>query len=181
MDTGYSDLALVDWANNITFHYVTDEGGRRLRVCAFLFDLESDQRDDVDPSKSERFVAEWIEADQVTSAITGDLHTYVYELLVTGIIERHLTPRLIPEEQLPVRLPTDVENYKPAGVSPLADHKTFPYYEVGEMLYRRECDTLDTFMCSSFYFLRYPDVGNDMDLCGARLRQTMFPVDFYIG
>lgn len=37
-------------------------------------------------------------------------------------------PQIIPEEELPVVLPLDVENYKPQGKSPLADHATFPYY-----------------------------------------------------
>lgn len=49
------------------------------------------------------------------------------------------------------------------------------------MLYRRECDTLDASMDSAFYFLRYPDVDNDITLCGPRLRETMFPVDMYVG
>jgi hypothetical protein len=35
---------------------------------------------------------------------------------------------LIPEEELPVILPLDLENYKPTGKSPLEDHPTFPVY-----------------------------------------------------
>gem|GEM_PF-3059162 len=37
-------------------------------------------------------------------------------------------PHLIPEEELPVLLPLDLENYKPTGKSPLEDHPTFPVY-----------------------------------------------------
>lgn len=47
------------------------------------------------------------------------------------------------------------------------------------MVYRRECDTLDTFMCSSFYFLRYPDAHNPDELIRKELADKMFPVDFY--
>lgn len=90
-------------------------------------------------------------------------------------------PYLIPEEELPVLLPLDLENYKPTGKSPLEDHPTFPVYEKEGKLYRRECDTLDAFMCSSFYFLRYPDANNPDELGDARLLNKCFPVDFYIG
>jgi hypothetical protein len=64
--------------------------------------------------KADRFVPEWIESDDVASTITGDLHTYVYEVLVTGVIQREQITHLIPEEDLPVLLPLDVENYQPA-------------------------------------------------------------------
>ncbi|MBP6257189.1 hypothetical protein KA405_05885 [Patescibacteria group bacterium] len=46
--------------------------------------------------------------------------------------------------------------------------------------YLRECDTLDTFMCSSFYFLRYPDANNPNELCDPQLLNKCFPIDFYI-
>jgi len=45
--------------------------------------------------------------------------------------------------------------------------------------YIRECDTLDTFMCSSFYFLRYPDAHNPDELIRKELREKMFPIDIY--
>ncbi len=47
--------------------------------------------------------------------------------------------------------------------------------------YHRECDTLDTFMCSSFYFLRYPDANNPDVFWEKELLKKCFPVDFYIG
>jgi len=47
--------------------------------------------------------------------------------------------------------------------------------------YTRECDTLDTFMCSSFYFLRFPNTGNSEELVRKELADKMFPVDFYSG
>lgn len=47
--------------------------------------------------------------------------------------------------------------------------------------YKRECDTFDAFMCSSFYFLRYPDAHNDNALCDPTLLNKMFPIELYIG
>lgn len=91
-------------------------------------------------------------------------------------------PHLIPEEELPVVLPLDLGNYKPAGKSPLADHPTFPYYKAKDgNVYLRECDTLDTFMCSSFYFLRFVDPHNTEQLIRKDLAEKALPVDFYIG
>jgi leucyl-tRNA synthetase len=88
------------------------------------------------------------------------------------------TPHPIPESELPVVLPRDIENYKPKGKSPLEDHASFPMYK--EWL-RRECDTLDTFMCSSFYFLRFPDAHNPDELIRKELAEKMFPIDLYTG
>ena len=91
-------------------------------------------------------------------------------------------PHLIPEDELPVILPLDLGNYKPAGKSPLADHPTFPYYKARNgNIYLRECDTLDTFMCSSFYFLRFVDPQNENELISKELAAKTLPVDFYIG
>jgi leucyl-tRNA synthetase len=92
---------------------------------------------------------------------------------------------LIDKKELPVVLPLDLEVYKPKGKSPLEDHPTFPQYtpigETGNNSYIRECDTLDTFMCSSFYFLRYPDAENPDELIRKELAEKMLPVDFYTG
>lgn len=85
---------------------------------------------------------------------------------------------LVPESELPVVLPLDLENYQPTWKSPLEDHPTFPIYKD---IYTRECDTLDTFMCSSFYFLRFPDAGNSEELIRKELADKMLPVDFYTG
>ncbi len=89
-------------------------------------------------------------------------------------------PNLIPEEELPVILPTDIESYKPTGKSPLEEHDTFKMYKKDWVEYDRECDTLDTFVCSSFYFLRYIDPQNDKALIDKELAQKALPIDFYI-
>ena len=89
-------------------------------------------------------------------------------------------PHSLQESELPVVLPLDIVDFKPQGKSPLEDHPTFKYYEKDGHTYLRECDTLDTFMCSSFYFLRFPDAHNPDELIRKELADKMFPVDLYL-
>lgn len=88
----------------------------------------------------------------------------------------------VPEEELPVRLPYDVE-FKPDGKSPLAKHEKFMHTVCpncgGEAL--RDPDTLDTFVCSSWYYLRYADPKNESAPFGRDSVDKMLPVDTYVG
>jgi leucyl-tRNA synthetase len=88
----------------------------------------------------------------------------------------------VPEEQLPVELP-EIEDYMPKGRSPLAaaeDWVNTTCPQCGGPA-RRETDTMDTFVDSSWYFLRYCDAGNEQAAWDpAAVRQWM-PVDQYIG
>lgn len=91
-------------------------------------------------------------------------------------------PHAIPESQLPVVLPLDLEEYHPKGVSPLEQDQEFMTYTAPDgTTYKREGDTLDTFMCSSFYFLRFLDPHNDKELVKKEIAEAWLPVDFYIG
>ena len=69
---------------------------------------------------------------------------------------------VVPEEDLPVLLPYDVE-FKPDGESPLKKSKEFMECTCPKCGGKatREADTLDTFVCSSWYELRYPNAKND--------------------
>lgn len=88
----------------------------------------------------------------------------------------------VPEEDLPVRLPYNVD-FTPDGVSPLAKCEEFMNVKcpVCGRPARRDPDTLDTFVCSSWYYLRYPDNKNDKEAFDRKLIDKMLPVDKYIG
>jgi len=89
--------------------------------------------------------------------------------------------QLIPEKSLPWLLPTDVD-FVPSGKSPLEKSKEFR--ERTEQIFGKgwtpEFDTMDTFVDSSWYFLRYPDVHNEKEFCSEK-RKKWLPVDLYIG
>ncbi len=90
----------------------------------------------------------------------------------------------VPERDLPVVLP-DVEDYLPSdeGKSPLS--KALDWVRVscpkcsGEA--RRETDTLDTFVDSSWYFLRYTDPKNEKEFASKEKLEQWLPIDFYSG
>ncbi|HEY5983329.1 MAG TPA: leucine--tRNA ligase [Anaerolineales bacterium] len=88
----------------------------------------------------------------------------------------------VPEDQLPVRLPDDVE-WKPTGESPLKLHPTWKNATcpVGGEPAVRETDTMDTFMCSSWYHLRYLSPHFDKGPFEASEYDYWMPVDTYTG
>src|SRR5690606_583369 len=88
----------------------------------------------------------------------------------------------VPEEALPVELPYDVE-FVPTGKSPLATSDAFlatTCPSCGQPA-RREADTMDTFMCSSWYFMRYPDPSNTSAPFSSEAAGAWLPVDQYTG
>ncbi len=88
----------------------------------------------------------------------------------------------IPEKHLPWLLPTDVE-FKPTGESPLRQSKELK--ERVEKIFGKgwtpEYDTMDTFVCSSFYYLRYLAEGDKKKLVDPHVEKTWMPVGMYIG
>ena len=88
----------------------------------------------------------------------------------------------VPYKDLPVKLPYDVE-FKPDGKSPLAKHEGFmnTVCPVCGAPAKRDPDTLDTFVCSSWYYLRYPDAHNAEEPFNPDIINKMLPVDKYVG
>lgn len=88
----------------------------------------------------------------------------------------------VKEEDLPVKLPMDVE-FTPDGESPLKKCDSFMKCKCpncgGDA--HREADTLDTFVCSSWYYLRYPDAHNDKEPFNKDIVNKLLPVDKYVG
>jgi leucyl-tRNA synthetase len=88
----------------------------------------------------------------------------------------------VPDDQLPVLLP-EVEDYRPKGMPPLASNEEWlnvPCPRCGGPA-QREADTMDTFVDSSWYFLRYVDPRNDEAPFDRRLIDYWCPIDHYIG
>ena len=88
----------------------------------------------------------------------------------------------VPEDQLPVELPYDV-SFTPDGESPLASCESFVNTVCpccGKPA-KRDVDTLDTFVCSSWYFLRYPNSRNVEEAFSREWTNKMLPVDKYVG
>ena len=88
----------------------------------------------------------------------------------------------VPEDQLPVLLPKDVD-FSVVGKSPITTSKTFVETTCpccgGKA--RRETDTMDTFVCSSWYYLRYSDARNDKMPFAKDKVNKWLPVDQYVG
>ncbi len=88
----------------------------------------------------------------------------------------------VPEDQLPVLLPEDAE-FLPTGESPLRHHEGFRYTTCPTCggPAERETDTMDTFMCSSWYHMRYTSPGYDKGPIDPVEGNYWLPVDLYTG
>ncbi|NLI13421.1 leucine--tRNA ligase [Pelotomaculum propionicicum] len=94
----------------------------------------------------------------------------------------HCGPVPVPESDLPVLLPMEVE-FKPTGQSPLAECPEFVNAVCPKCggPGKRETDTMDTFMCSSWYYYRYTSPGEDSGPWDKAKTDYWLPVDQYIG
>jgi leucyl-tRNA synthetase len=88
----------------------------------------------------------------------------------------------VPEKDLPVLLPEDAE-FKPTGESPLKYNEKFANTACPQCggPAQRETDTMDTFVCSSWYFLRYTSPHYDKTAFDPARMKKWLPVDFYTG
>jgi leucyl-tRNA synthetase len=87
----------------------------------------------------------------------------------------------VPESELPILLP-DLKNYRPQGMPPLASSPAFINIKCpacrGDA--KRDAETLDTFVDSSWYFLRYPDPHNAAAIFDKKKTEHWMPVDLYV-
>lgn len=89
----------------------------------------------------------------------------------------------VPEDQLPVVLPEDIEDYRPKGIPPLSQSQKFIETvcpKCGKKA-ERETKTLDTFVDSAWYFMRFCDSENNKEFASQKLLERWMPVNFYIG
>jgi len=88
----------------------------------------------------------------------------------------------VPESELPVELP-DVQNFMPKGRSPLADVPEYMNVTCPECggEAQRDPDTMDTYVCSSWYQTRYTDPHNDQAIFDPAKATAWFPIDLYVG
>ncbi|MCD6418328.1 leucine--tRNA ligase [bacterium] len=90
----------------------------------------------------------------------------------------------VPEKDLPVLLPPDDKvDFVPKGRSPLADVPEFMNTTCPKCggPAKRDPDTMDTFVCSSWYYLRYLDPKNDNEPFTRENAEKWLPIDLYIG
>ena len=94
----------------------------------------------------------------------------------------HCGPVLVPEKDLPVRLPEDVD-FVAGALSPLQTSESFLHCKCPECGADalRETDTMDTFIDSSWYFIRYGDPHNETEPFSKEKGNYWMPVDQYIG
>ena len=94
----------------------------------------------------------------------------------------HCGEVLVPEKDLPVMLPEDV-SFDQGSLSPLASSESFVHCKCPKCGAdaTRETDTMDTFICSSWYYLRYTDPHNDKEPFAKDKVNDWAPVDQYIG
>ncbi|CAC5342326.1 leucyl-tRNA synthetase [Planktothrix agardhii CCAP 1459/11A] len=88
----------------------------------------------------------------------------------------------VPDQDLPVKLPENVK-FSGRGLSPLAqleDWINVPCPSCGTPA-KRETDTMDTFIDSSWYYLRYPDAKNDQQVFNPAITNDWMGVDQYVG
>jgi leucyl-tRNA synthetase len=151
--------------------------------------INSDFLDGLDMTEAKKRITAWFEEHGIG---TGTVQYRLRDWLISRqrywgcpipmiICPTHgLVP--VPEEQLPVVHP-NVADYSPKGQSPLASVPEFVNVEcpICGGPARRETDTMDTFVDSSWYYLRYCDAHNSEQIFDPKKVKYWMPVDQYVG
>ena len=92
------------------------------------------------------------------------------------------TIRAVPEDELPLTLP-NLDNFAPSktGESPLANATSWLEVEIDGKKGRRETNTMPQWAGSCWYYIRYIDQSNHLQICDPKLIEHWLPVDLYIG
>ncbi len=183
-----------DWEFAHTFNLPVVEvvAGGDTSVAVFTGDgphVNSQFLDGLDTAEAKKKMIAWLEdADKGRGVINYRLRDWLvsrqryWGAPIPIVYDPEGNAHPIPEKHLPWLLPTDVE-FKPTGKSPLTESKEF--IERTEKIFgkgwRPEFDTMDTFVCSSFYYLRYLANGDQKHLIDPHVEQSWMPVDMYIG
>ncbi|MDO9399625.1 MAG: leucine--tRNA ligase [bacterium] len=159
---------------------------------AFINDgilINSDEYNDLTSAKAREKLTQWLEEKKIGQKTTN------YKLRDWLVSRQRYWGAPIPiiycekcgevpvlEKDLPVELPTDVD-FMPTGESPLAKSKKFQNVKCPKcgLPAKREADTMDTFVCSSWYYLRYVDPKNKEEFASKEMIKKWLPVDLYVG
>ncbi|MDP3971097.1 MAG: leucine--tRNA ligase [bacterium] len=151
--------------------------------------INSDQFDGLTSSKARVAITAWLEEKQRGQK---KINYKVRDWLISRqrywgapipiVYDPEGNPHPVKLDHLPLQLPTDVD-YNPKGTSPLGSSDA--YKKLAEELYGKgwyfEIDTMDTFVCSSWYYLRYCDPQNTEEFASAEKLKQWLPVDMYVG
>lgn len=168
------------------------KGGENVQKNAFTEDGESVNSDFMNGMKTKDAKKKMIEWLENNTRGKGVVNYRLRDWLVSRqrywgapipiVYDPEGKPHPVPEKHLPWLLPEDVE-FKPTGESPLKASKEFK--QRTEKLFGKgwtpEYDTMDTFVCSSFYYLRYLMKNDQKNFIDPVLEKKWMPVSMYIG
>ncbi|HFC76854.1 MAG TPA: NUDIX domain-containing protein [Candidatus Moranbacteria bacterium] len=147
--------------------------------------INSGQFDGIDSEEAKKAITEFVGGEMTTNYRLRDWsisRQRYWGCPIPIVYSPEGEAKFVGEENLPWLLPEDVD-FVPTGTAPLAKSKELK--ERTEKLFGKgwtpEIDTMDTFVDSSWYFLRYPDTENEKEFCSPEKLKRWLPVDLYIG
>ena len=149
--------------------------------------INSDKFTGLDSEKAKKIITEYLKEQGIGGyKVNYRLHDWLisrqryWGTPIPVIYDENNEVILEKEENLPVKLPLDIE-FSGKG-NPLETSKEFKFVDLGNgKIGRRETDTMDTFVDSSWYYLRYTDALNNEKAFDSDVANAWTPVDQYIG